>query len=363
MGSGATSSSTVLVSGPGAEWNAGNLLVANEGSASVAITGEGARLTATSASFGSAGGTGTLTVSNQAVATIATTTILSGSESRITVSGFGTSLGTRELVIGAGALELLDFGQVQVTGLVDVRAGGTILGSGSVVADLVSSRGQIQSTDLAFQSDVTLMSSSTLSTTAGGSTSVRGDFSHNGNTVFTDAGGTLLIGGVASGVGNYTGEGNVIFQGELSPGNSAAVISFGGNVQLDSLAQTSIELGGTHAGEFDQLLIDGGFIINGDLSVSLIDGFTLGSGMQFQFADVEGFQFGNFQRASDGAFLFEGDTVGNFGGHDLFITYDGFGGNAGVGLFTAVPEPSGGVLVLLLGCAACLRRSRSGLST
>lgn len=34
----------------------------------------------------------------------------------------------------------------------------------------------------------------------------------------------------------------------------------------------------------------------------------------------------------------------NFGGQDLFITYNGFGGNRGVGLFTAVPEPSSGVL-------------------
>ncbi len=56
--------------------------------------------------------------------------------------------------------------------------------------------------------------------------------------------------------------------------------------------------------------------------------------------------------------LNEGSLVGNFGGQDLFITYNGFGGNRGVGLFTAVPEPSGGIAILLLGLGGTLRRSR-----
>ena len=72
--------------------------------------------------------------------------------------------------------------------------------------------------------------------------------------------------------------------------------------------------------------------------------------MQFLFADVGGNMFGQFSG------LGEGSLVGNFGGTDLFITYNGFDGNAGIGLFTsAVPEPSS---LALFGVAAALSLAR-----
>ncbi|MFK7734881.1 MAG: PEP-CTERM sorting domain-containing protein, partial [Pirellulaceae bacterium] len=151
------------------------------------------------------------------------------------------------------------------------------------------------------------------------------------------------------------GEGLVSIDSVYAPGNSAAAVSFEGDLALGFASVLEIELGGTGAGEFDRLLIDGDLDI-GDLSqldVSLIDGFDLGFGQEFLFADVEGSLNGVFNGLSEGA------TVGNYGGQDLFITYNGFGGNAGVGLFTAVPEPSSVLTLVFIGMGAMLRRKRA----
>jgi len=55
--------------------------------------------------------------------------------------------------------------------------------------------------------------------------------------------------------------------------------------------------------------------------------------------------------------LGEGDLVGNFGGEDLFITYNGSNGND-VTLFT-VPEPTMALTwSMLIGLAIIMRRQR-----
>ena len=89
--------------------------------------------------------------------------------------------------------------------------------------------------------------------------------------------------------------------------------------------------------------------------MSLYGGFSQGANQQYQIAAVSGTQTGMFTG------LGEGDLVGNFGGHDLSITYNGFGGTGGIGLFTAVPEP--GAAGLLGGCLLLgwmLQRRRRG---
>ena len=140
-------------------------------------------------------------------------------------------------------------------------------------------------------------------------------------------------------------------EADIKPGNSPATVSFGGDLQMGVNTSTFIELGGLSAGEFDQFVVAGDFLLNGSLDVSLIDGFSLGLNQEFLVADITGSRTGYF----DG--LAEGDLVGTYGGMDLFITYEAGNGND-VSLFTAVPEAgtAGMMAVLMLGVAMRRRR-------
>ena len=154
--------------------------------------------------------------------------------------------------------------------------------------------------------------------------------------------------------GGFNGLGTVQAFGDLRPGNSPGVVSFGGDLELGENTATYIELGGLLSGEFDQLLIGDDFLLDGSLNVSLIDDFQLGFNQEFLIADIAGTRTGLF----DG--LNEGDLVGNFGGQDLFISYGAGNGND-ISLFTAVPEPGtvGLLGFLMLGLVARRYRERA----
>ena len=81
------------------------------------------------------------------------------------------------------------------------------------------------------------------------------------------------------------------------------------------------------AGEYDQVDVSGNVSIDGALDVSLLDPFSLEAFQTFTILDIDGNRIGQF----DG--LGEGDSVGNVGGMDLFITYAAGDGND-VALFT-----------------------------
>lgn len=97
--------------------------------------------------------------------------------------------------------------------------------------------------------------------------------------------------------------------------------------------------------------VTGDLNLAGDLFVSLIDGHVLGFNQNYLIADVGGSLMEQFHG------LGEGDLVGNFGGMDLFISY-GTNGGGGISLFTAVPEPSAGMLLMLGTGIALIRRRR-----
>lgn len=113
--------------------------------------------------------------------------------------------------------------------------------------------------------------------------------------------------------------------GTIAPGDSAGTTHVLGDVTLNA-GSLAIELGGTGAGEFDNLLIDGSAILGGSLDVALLDGFTLEPNLSFEIIDIAGGQSGSF------AGLAEGALVGTFG-QDLFITYTAGDGND-VALYT-----------------------------
>lgn len=168
--------------------------------------------------------------------------------------------------------------------------------------------------------------------------------SGNANSVFFDT---------VSGAGGFTGTGNVFFEGDVNPGNSPAVVSFGGNLSLGSASHTLFELGGTGLGEYDRFEIAGNLALSGTMSVAMWDNFQLAPGMNFLIAQIGGNRSGFFAGFGEGA------RVGNFSGQDLFITYGAGNGND-IALFTltAVPEPGAALLCLSAGCLACRFRRR-----
>ena len=151
--------------------------------------------------------------------------------------------------------------------------------------------------------------------------------------------------------GGSNGQGTVQAFGDLRPGNSPGIVSFGGDLEMGVNTSTYIELGGTLSGEFDQLMIAGDFFLDGALDVSLLDGFNLGLNQEFLIADIGGSRTGFFNG------LEEGGLVGNYGGTDLFISYGAGDGND-ISLFTAVPEPGATCILIMLIGGCLIRRNR-----
>jgi hypothetical protein len=94
--------------------------------------------------------------------------------------------------------------------------------------------------------------------------------------------------------GNYSGDGiagsadAIHLNGDVAPGFSAGVASFGGNVHFSPSTRLHIEIGGSMAGtQHDQLRVDGQLALAGTLSVSLLNGFSPTLGSSFTILDWE----------------------------------------------------------------------------
>ena len=266
-------------------------------------------------------------------------------------------------------------GVIRVGELSNLSGGTIILTNGSLIADqmifneaggFINGRGVIEAADgfsnygnIALSGGTTdfrgevLNSVDGLIVTSGNATTTFFDGLEHQGEIRTQTGSSVVIFEDYSGAGNFTGTGDVFIEGSVNPGNSPAAISFGGNLFLGSESLIHFEIADDSFGDFDSLLIAGDLTIDGELSVSLLDEFTLSANQQFLIADVLGSTFGEFTSFG------EGDVVGNFGGRDLFVTYQAGNGND-IALFTAVPEP-GSFLVLtgLLALAAGRRRRKA----
>jgi hypothetical protein len=76
-----------------------------------------------------------------------------------------------------------------------------------------------------------------------------------------------------SGSGVFNG--NMQFNNVISPGNSPGIVNIVGDVALGATATYHVELGGTAIGtEYDSLSATGQMLLDGTLSVSLLDGFV-----------------------------------------------------------------------------------------
>ena len=99
-----------------------------------------------------------------------------------------------------------------------------------------------------------------------------GDVVNNG-AIRTSAGAASVFFGAVSGAGSFPGTGTVFLEGDLRPGNSPAEVEFEGDLVLGLFAHTQIELGGTGPGQSDRVIVGRDASIDGDLTVSLINGF------------------------------------------------------------------------------------------
>lgn len=184
-----------------------------------------------------------------------------------------------------------------------------------------------------------------------------------GNTAVAVDGGTLAGTGVIGGsvtVGSAT----------YSPGASPGSMEIAGSLTLGINTTTNIELGGTAftlngTEQYDRTKLTGTnptLTLAGTLAISLFGGFTPDEGQAFGIFQLES----GATLAGTFAGLNEGALVGNFGGEDLYITYQGDFGDSGpvatsggndIVLYS-VPEPSAAVLGLLSTLMLLRRRNR-----
>jgi len=123
------------------------------------------------------------------------------------------------------------------------------------------------------------------------------------NSVTIDGGGIVDLGGATlagtaitvnadgSIVGEGTIDGNVFLRGgSIAPGNSPGEIHITGDLNQDATSQLILEIAGTGASEFDQLIIGGDLIFDPNTSVTLsfLNGFTPQQGDSFDFFSLIG---------------------------------------------------------------------------
>jgi hypothetical protein len=173
------------------------------------------------------------------------------------------------------------------------------------------------------------------------------DIVQNGDFVVpTSSAATIL--GAFTGAGGFTGGGEVVILGDLRPGNSPAVVVFGGDLTLGAGAYTEIDIEGLLPGQYDLMEVLGTASLHGTLGVVLGDGYALGLGQSYTFLTAVGGVTGQFLGLEEGA------EVAKFGSQSLYIHY---AANS-VSLQTApVPEPENYALMLAgLGLIGVARR-------
>jgi hypothetical protein len=133
-----------------------------------------------------------------------------------------------------------------------------------------------------------------------------------------------IRGGTLTGSGSVlTGSGPIAGQvenhgGFVAPGDGVGTLNIGGRFVNAFDGTIEFELGGDAAGQFDRIVVDGGMLLDGTLSVSLVNAFVPGMGDSFTLLTSTGDLVGEFE------------TLSLPGGYQWDVEYgpDGFGLNA-----------------------------------
>ncbi len=244
----------------GASLSAGSATISGE----LALNAD-ARLTGTVTCSGAIFGHGTI-----AGALINTTTgeIAVEAGQRITLADAAAS--------NAGLIALFD-GTLRVNSALSNAAGGLIAGAGVLRADggLTNNGSVAWSGDADVLGDVANAAGGRLIATGGAIVTYFDDVTHSGAEIRTSIGSASVFFGALTGTGPFTGTGIVYAEGDLRPGNSPAVLTFGGDLVLGAAAVTELEIFGPTPGVgHDQLDVAGSAVLGGTLRVVLGGGYS-----------------------------------------------------------------------------------------
>ena len=337
----AGSSGTVTVTGSGSQWNntpylfvghegTGTLHVAAGGvvtagnraigtvsgsSGAVTVTGSGSQWNNTGSLIVGHVSNGILNVTAGGVVTnpVGIVGNEAGSSGAVTVTGSGSQWNNSDSLqvgsFGNGTLNIADGGSVTVVNLTAIDAGGQINNSdGSFVSNTVINQaggeilgrgsfsaigGWSNSGFMAFRGGVSNVYGAVNNLAGGtifseffGTTYFHGDVVHNGVQIAVGAGSSIEFQGTVSGAGNYFSGGTVTMNGAFRPGNGPGVVSFASDLSFGVGASLEIEIGGLTAGsQHDKLSIASDLALDGELEVSLINGFNPSAGQSFNILD------------------------------------------------------------------------------
>ena len=127
-----------------------------------------------------------------------------------------------------------------------------------------------------------------------GTGTIHGNFINQGYVNGTGSG--LEFTGNVSGIGDF--DGTITFAASLSPGNSPAHVTFGGDVLFGPASQLNIEFEGTEAGQYDQISVANTVGLQSQLSLLPSGGYTPMLGDTFNLVNAVGGRTGIFDRVS-----------------------------------------------------------------
>jgi len=283
-----------------------------------------------------------------------------GGQGNVLVSGADSSwnlaIGLTVGDQGTGSLVIQDSGSVTTGSTTSINGTSSVsIDGGSLATAGLSNSGQLLALGgtANVSGDVDILSTGIIYAGTQAELILADDVFHNGIEVFTEQGSSIRFQGDVQGSGDYTGQGDIFFGGQFQPGNGPGMVDV---LQIESDAffengsTLMIELAGTDSGDFDQLQLARDLTIAGALDVALVGSFELLAGQEFVIATIDQQRFGGFVG------LGEGDLVGNFGGHDLFISYMAGDGNDIALSVAGIPEPGCCCVIVCLSGAILLRR-------
>ncbi len=240
-----------------------------------------------------------------------------------------------------GQLNLFGRATLEFTQGLANNPGGFVSGNGTLIATggLTNDGTMNFSATANISGDVT---NKGLIISAGGTTTFFDDVDNTLGEIRTSQDSFSVFFGSVNG-GTFSGPGTVVIEGDLKPGSSPGISSFGGDVTLGVTAGVTIELAGTNAGvDYDRVIVAGDLAAGGVLDIDLLGGFMPQVGDTFDVLD-----FGSMTGSFSSVVLpsLAGDL--SFDTSSLLTT----------GVISVVPEP-GALTVLAVGWMLVLRRQR-----
>lgn len=165
----------------------------------------------------------------------------------------------------------------------------------------------------------------------------------------------VLAGAALAGNGHIAGPLTIAAGARLEAGDGVGVLTTGGSLTLDALAESGFELGGTVRGTgYDSLTANGAVTLGGALDLDFVNGFAASIGDRFTLIEKSGSALasGTFSGLAEGSeFSAEGIS--------FRISYAGGDGNDVELTTVAIPEPGNlGVLVAAVTLLGLRKRSR-----